>query len=485
MVSSLRRIERKLKQIDDLFREDVVVNWKPFPGPQSMAYYSEADELLYGGMPGGGKSDLLLGLALTAHRRSLLLRREATQLPGIVARLGEIAAGVTGSRVIDLGDRLLELGGCKDEKNKVRYKGRAHDLKGFDEVTEFTRSQFDYIKVWNRTPLTAQRCRVVATANPPEHQEARWIIDYWSPWLNPQHPRPAKSGELRWFVGNDEVDSSTPVEVKGQLIYPRSRSFIAASVRDNPALMATGYDHLLSNLTGQMALLVGSFFDSCEDDPYQVIPTRWVEAAQARWRSRFGGVHPSIPPDDIPQDAIAGDVARGGSDQSTVAARHADSIFVWNTAGKSTPDGESFARFLLPYRVGNAPIFVDVVGVGSAAYDYLRALGYPVTPVNGATRSTMRDRSGQFGFANKRAELYWKLRELLDPAHGPTLALPPSPQLLSDLTAPRWKLTLHGILLESKDEIKKRLGRSPDFGDAVVMACQLSQGYQSAFSSIK
>ncbi|NJN87932.1 MAG: hypothetical protein HC881_18595 [Leptolyngbyaceae cyanobacterium SL_7_1] len=92
-----------------------------------------------------------------------------------------------------------------------------------------------------------------------------------------------------------------------------------------------------------------------------------------------------------------------------------------------------------------------------------------------------RDRSGQLGFANKRAESYWRLRELLDPAYGATLALPPDPKVLADLTAPRWKLTLQGILLESKDDIRGRLGRSPDLGDAIVMACNLGSSYSSVF----
>jgi hypothetical protein len=71
---------------------------------------------------------------------------------------------------------------------------------------------------------------------------------------------------------------------------------------------------------------------------------------------------------------------------------------------------------------------------------------------------------------NKRAETWWKFREALDPAYGNGLALPPDPQLRADLTSPTWKLTPRGIQIESKDEIRKRLGRSPDRGDAVVLA---------------
>ena len=50
--------------------------WVPNEGPQTEAYFSEADCLLYGGEPGGGKSQLILGLAFNCHRRSLIMRRQ-------------------------------------------------------------------------------------------------------------------------------------------------------------------------------------------------------------------------------------------------------------------------------------------------------------------------------------------------------------------------------------------------------------------------
>jgi hypothetical protein len=50
------------------------------------------------------------------------------------------------------------------------------------------------------------------------------------------------------------------------------------------------------------------------------------------------------------------------------------------------------------------------------------------------------------------------------------LALPPDPELLADLAAGRWVVTAAGIKMESKEEIRKRLGRSPDCADAVVLA---------------
>jgi hypothetical protein len=54
------------------------------------------------------------------------------------------------------------------------------------------------------------------------------------------------------------------------------------------------------------------------------------------------------------------------------------------------------------------------------------------------------------------------------------LRLPPDPELRADLAAPTYEVTARGILIESKDDLRKRLGRSPGKGDAVVMC--LSEG---------
>jgi hypothetical protein len=54
--------------------------WQPLPGPQTITYVSPADVTGYGGAAGGGKSDLALGLAITAHQQSLILRARSSIL---------------------------------------------------------------------------------------------------------------------------------------------------------------------------------------------------------------------------------------------------------------------------------------------------------------------------------------------------------------------------------------------------------------------
>ena len=146
--------------------------WTPLWGPQTLAYHCEADELYFGGAAGGGKSDLLLGLAGTAHRKSLILRRESTQLQELILRSHELFDGVGRfNGATDTwrlpGGRMIELAGCKDESSKQKWKGRSHDLKAFDELSDFTESQYLFITAWNRTTLEGQRCRIVGAGNPP------------------------------------------------------------------------------------------------------------------------------------------------------------------------------------------------------------------------------------------------------------------------------------------------------------------------------
>ncbi len=91
-------------------------------------------------------------------------------------------------------------------------------------------------------------------------------------------------------------------------------------------------------------------------------------------------------------------------------------------------------------------------------------------PINFAAGSEGHDKTGRLKFVNVRAAAYWGMREALDPDSGDGLMLPPDSELLADLCAPHWSMRTSGIQIESKDEISKRIGRSPDAGDAVVLA---------------
>jgi hypothetical protein len=449
--------------------------WVALPGPQTEAFNSEGDILFYGGSAGGGKSDLLLGLALTRHRNSIIFRREAVQLIGLQKRLlDEIMRTRKGwngqDDILTLPDRCVEFGSCKDAGSEIKYQGRPHDLVGFDEITHFLEAQFRFLMGWNRTTITGQRCRVVCTGNPPTDADGAWVIQFWGPWLDEKHHHPAMPGELRWYAMVDgqevEVSSSNPFAHHGKRIQPLSRTFIPSRVVDNPFLMATGYEATLQALPEPLRsqMLEGDFRAGREDNIWQAIPTAWIEAAMARWRAdgktgRF-------------MDSAGVDVARGGRDKTIIATRYGNWYAPLHAyPGSETPDGPVTAGIVVSVVRDGSPIHVDVIGVGGAVYDWLKSNGLQVIGVNGAEKAGEGEfdkASGKLKFRNMRALLWWRFRESLDPKMGDNIALPPDSELKADLCTPLWKLTPQGIQIESKEDIVKRLQRSPDKGDAVV-----------------
>lgn len=422
-------------------------------------------------------SDLLLGTALTAHTRSIIFRRESRMLGRMVSRLLSIhgsRAGYSGHpehRLVLPDNRLIRFGGVQHLGDEEAFQGQDHDLYGFDEVTQFLEQQFRYLITWNRTTKPGQRCRVIATGNPPTTPEGEWVVDYWGPWLNDQYPNPAMPGELRWFTSDEhgrdiEVDGPGPHKVpwSDEPIMALSRTFIPSSVEDNPFLMAAGYKAQLQALPEPLRsqMLRGDFKRGRDDHAWQVIPSAWVEMAQDRWT------------DDrpkVPMSALGVDVAQGGRDETVLQARYAD-WFAEPKAfpGQSTPDSPTTAGLVISALRDGAPAHIDAVGVGGEVYGHLNGQGAHVVPMYGGKPSMARALDNKIGFVNKRAEWYWRMREALDPSNGRAIALPKHPRIKSDLCAPRWSLQRGGIKVEIKEEIVKRLGRSPDYGDALVYA---------------
>lgn len=451
--------------------------WVPQAGPQSAAYNSEADILFYGGSAGGGKTDLLLGLPLTGQERSIVFRRQAVQLIGLEERMTKILGSRNGYNGTDHlwrlpGGRVLELGSVNEPDDWMKYQGRPHDFKGFDEITHFTELQFRTLIGWMRTDNPDIRQRVIAAGNPPTTAEGEWVKRYWAAWLDPQHPNPAKPGELRWYVTNEkgedqEVPDGTPVMVGNELMTPKSRTFIPSSVDDNLFLTTTGYKATLQAMPEPLRsqMLRGDFNAGASDPVWQLIPTDWVKAAQARWKDREAkGLMTSI----------GFDPSRGGQDKSSAARRHGQWFDKIVTApGVVTKDGPSAAGFIAPLIRDGAVVCIDSIGIGSSALDFIKGLGLHVHPVVGSEGSALMDKSGQMKFRNKRAEMYWLLREALDPTNPDPIALPPDQELLGDLTAPRYKVVTMGkgaaIQINDKDDIRRMLGRSPDKGDSVAM----------------
>jgi len=423
---------------------------------------------------------LAIGLALTSHRKSIIFRREYPTLKGIIDRLREViddSGTYNGQdKVFRLKDgRQVELGAVQYAHDVRKYRGNPHDLHVFDEATEFDESQVRFLMGWNRSTYPNQRCRVLLTFNPPVNTRGQWVVRFFAPWLDLTHPNPALPGELRWYATIDGVETERPdgepCKHNGETIQPLSRTFFPAKLADNPALARTNYGATLQSLPEPLRsqLLFGDFQAGIEIDAWQTIPTTWLQAAVERWKAR--------PAPDVPMTCVGMDVAHGGKDKTAFAPRYGDwfgRITVY--PGAETPDGRTAASLAVKIQKDDAVINVDAIGYGASAAERLadqppEGYGVDARAINVGAGSTCRDKSGKYKMANIRAECYWRLREALDPDNEPTLCLPDDPELVADLTAPRYEITPSGIRIEKKEDIKTRLnGRSPDRGDAVALA---------------
>jgi hypothetical protein len=487
----------------------------PNPGPQLAAASSEADIIGYGGAAGGGKSYLVVGLSATEHKRSAIIRPQKNQTSKFVEELTKMLGSRDGYSSqtsawkfnAQGGERYVKFFGLDNPGDEEKQQGEDFDLKAYDEVTQMREKDVRYTLTWNRTDDPAQRVRALLTFNPPTTPEGRWVIKFFAPWLDPNHSNPAKEGELRWFatVGDEqdfEVAGPQPFIIKHgadgkampwysfrpsehrpeEIIRPKSRTFIKARVTDNPYYMATGYLSQLQSLPEPLRsqMMNGDFQAGIEDDAHQVIPTAWIEAAQERWKERAQDFR-SRPALKGPMDSLGVDVARGGNMGSTLGATGNDELVLSPRHGTffdqqlmfkgvAIDDGAKTAGLVIAALRDNAVVHLDVVGVGTSPYDFLNQNNIQTVPVNGAAAAAGTDQSGLLRFTNLRAELHWRMREALDPLNPSPIALPPDPQLLGDLAAPRWWISKTGITIEGKDEIKKRLGRSPDRGEGAIYA---------------
>ncbi|MFY9587590.1 MAG: hypothetical protein WAT66_09060, partial [Actinomycetota bacterium] len=206
--------------------------------------------------------------------------------------------------------------------------------------------------------------------------------------------------------------------------------------------------------------VLGLFAASSEDS---IIPLAWIEAAIERWRAKDESG------DWGEMTHLGVDVAEGGDDDSVLARRFGQAIrdLVAYSSGDPLQTGARAQAKLRPWP--RALAVVDGIGLGSGTVAELRREKQRVESFIASEGTRLKDQTGEFGFVNKRSAAWWNLREMLAPPSE--VCLPPDDILVGDLTAPKWREMAGGRLqVESKDDIRKRLGRSPDRGDAVVMA---------------
>lgn len=153
------------------------------------------------------------------------------------------------------------------------------------------------------------------------------------------------------------------------------------------------------------------------------------------------------------------DVARFGDDISVIIPRQGRAVFhpiqMRNTT--STQGGGAVARKWADWNA-DACMIDATGGYGGGWCDQLVALGR--NPIEVQYAGKPNDPK----FFNKRAEIWWEMCEAIK--HG--TVLPNIPEIVAELTTPTYTFKGDKILIEDKEQVKSRLGRSPNYADALA-----------------
>jgi len=229
------------------------------------------------------------------------------------------------------------------------------------------------------------------------------------------------------------------------------------------------------------------FFPSCVDDNIHLPPSYKQELIEAwdgekDWIDRYlkgdwGAVidYEAVCPADKLLYATTNEMLRGepiifgidigawGNDKSIIIMRSGmKGELIHESKQQST--AVTKRQIIMLYERYNPEIMnIDSIGVGQGVFDDLADEGYPVQPVIGG-ESPNDER-----YFNRRTEIYWGLRKLLEKK---LIQLPNVSTLINELGVIKYMQTASDrhIQVESKKFIKKRLGHSPDYADAVVYA---------------
>jgi hypothetical protein len=422
----------------------------------------------------------LVSTAPTGPQVSAILWREIERLHRKCQLSGKISVG--GSPEWKVDKELIGYGRKPSDYDETGFQGihARFPLVVVDEAGGIPR------QLWNAIDALAtnDNARVVAIGNPDDatshfrticEPDSGWNVIRLDGLLTPNFTEPAVKaisgetgcGDLYQFMLDNGIPFSTeeiPDRLREDLLSVRwvaermHRWGIRKLTTEEQEEAGTAARWKTSALWD--AKVRGEFSEQTTEG---VIPIAWIRAAQERWVEQAGT-------DPLGRRMFCCDVARFGTDETAILQRQGHVVQRVESYGQQDTMTTANQLHELLHHPRSFAV-VDVIGIGAGVVDRLSELGNEVIPFNSSHATTMVDRSGTFTFPNVRSAAWWKLREALDTTFQPTLCIPPGDDLEADLAAPRWRLLSGGkILVEPKEETIKRLGRSPDLGDTVVMS---------------
>lgn len=262
-----------------------------------------------------------------------------------------------------------------------------------------------------------------------------------------------------WGITPEDIANDTWQEKAKEIQYPRLIT---------PQWVSDRFKTWGEQSAPYQVRVMGNFPKQGEDT---LIPLLWIELAMERWEEKETGTPVQI----------GVDVAAYGSDKTVIAIRKGLKLTELQVYSQKNTRETSGLVQIAARENETRKIAVDEIGIGRGVVDSLEEDGYESVGVNVSEKSSDSER-----YHNLRAELWCNLRELLNPEKEP-IALPPDDELLSELASVKYKVDARGaIQIESKDEMRKRLGHSPDRADAVVLAFSNTEreGFAESFGDM-
>ena len=444
-----------LLEPEQLLGNKIILNWL-FSEKQTIAFDTledpTVDELLYGGAKGGGKS--VLGCRWLYNQCQKVIQEfdlKPQKYPIPIAFMGRKKGKHFKDTTLETWKKFIHhsLYELKEHDQEIIIDGALKiDYGGLDSqeaIEKFNSAEYAFIFI--------------------DQAEETLRDDYGM-----------LKGTLRLKIKGHDLPykmllTANPAEcyLKQDFITTKSvnKRFIQALPGDNPFLAKTYVDNLKEAFKHRPELLEAYLYGSWDslEGSNTLIKDLWIRDSVDR-ELRFN-----------PETRITVcDVGADGDDDTVIYDMEGYEIKNQNISGEKDTMKTAFNIVTQAHKFYSTMITIDTCGLGKGVYDRVKQILGPDTKLSVyALNSAEAPKNEQkaIQFLNVRAEMWWFTAELF--ANCLT-TLPRDEVLIGDLgCATYFEATKGRLQIESKKDIKVRLNRSPDRGDAYVMGCYSQQ----------